>query len=54
MMAAAVARASNEGMKRGSTVVIPGRWTKLIAFAAELPPGRMALEVNRGLPEAYL
>jgi len=27
---------------------------KLIAFAGELPPRRMALEVNRGLLEAYL
>ena len=49
MTAAAVARAGYEGMKRGSAVVIPGLWNKLIAFAGELPPRRIALEVNRWL-----
>ena len=52
-MKAAVARAGYEGMKRGSTVVIPGLWNKLIAFAGELPPRRIALEVNRWLLGAY-
>lgn len=52
MTAAAVARAGYEGMKRGSTSVIPGLWAKIIAFAGELPPRRIALEVNRWLLEA--
>jgi len=51
--AAAVARAGYEGMKRGSTVMIPGLWNKLIAFAGELPPRRIALEVNRWLLGAH-
>jgi short-subunit dehydrogenase len=45
--AAAVARAGYRGMMRGSTVVIPGLLTKLLAFAGELPPRWIALEVNR-------
>ena len=53
MTAVAVARAGYEGMKRGSTVVIPDLWTKLIAFAGELPPRRIALEVNRWLLGAH-
>jgi uncharacterized protein len=47
MTAAAVARAGYEGMKRQSMVVIPGFLTKTIALAGELPPRRIALEVNR-------
>jgi short-subunit dehydrogenase len=47
MTAAAVARAGYRGMKRQSTVVIPGLMTKAIAFAGGLPPRRLALEVNR-------
>jgi short-subunit dehydrogenase len=47
MTAAAVARAGYEGMKRHSTVVIPGLLTKILAFAGELPPRRIAVEVNR-------
>jgi uncharacterized protein len=47
MTAAAVARAGYDGMKRQSMVVIPGLMTKLLAFAGELPPRRIALEVNR-------
>ena len=47
MTAAAVARAGYAGMKRRSTVVIPGLLTKLLSFAGELPPRRIALEVNR-------
>jgi len=53
MTAAAVARAGYEGMKRDSTVVIPALWNKLIAFAGELPPRRIALEVNRRLLGAH-
>jgi short-subunit dehydrogenase len=53
MTAAAVARAGYVGMKRGATVVIPGLWNKLIAFAGELPPRRIALEVNRWLLGQY-
>ncbi len=45
--AAAVARAGYRGMMRGSGVVIPGVVAKLLAFAGELPPRRIALEVNR-------
>jgi uncharacterized protein len=47
MTAAAVARAGYEGMKRQSMVVIPGFLTKTLAIAGELPPRRIALEVNR-------
>jgi short-subunit dehydrogenase len=47
MTAAAVARAGYEGMKRQSMVVIPGFFTKTLALAGELPPRRIALEVNR-------
>lgn len=47
MTAAAVARAGCEGMKRQSTVVIPGLLSKIVAFAGELPPRRIAVEVNR-------
>jgi short-subunit dehydrogenase len=47
MTAAAVARAGYEGMKRQSMVVIPGFLTKALALAGQLPPRRIALEVNR-------
>src|SRR5262245_40850668 len=47
MTAAAVARAGYRGMKRQSMVVIPGAMTKALALAGELPPRRIALEVNR-------
>ena len=47
MSADVVARAGYRGMQRGSSVVIPGLLTKLLAFAGELPPRRIALEVNR-------
>ncbi len=43
----AVARAGYHGMKRGARVVLPGLSTKILAFAGELPPRRIALEVNR-------
>jgi short-subunit dehydrogenase len=49
MTAAAVARAGYEGMKRGASSVIPGLWAKVLAFTGELPPRRIALEVNRWL-----
>jgi hypothetical protein len=42
-----LARAGYEGMKRQSMVVIPGFLTKALALAGELPPRRIALEVNR-------
>jgi uncharacterized protein len=42
-----VARAGYRAMMRGSTVRIPGVLTKLIAFAGELPPRRIAVAVNR-------
>ena len=47
MTAAAVARAGYEGMRRQSTVVIPGLLPKILALAGELPPRRIAVEVNR-------
>jgi hypothetical protein len=47
--AAAVARAGYRGMKRGRTAVVPGVMTKILAIAGELPPRRIALEVNRFL-----
>jgi short-subunit dehydrogenase len=47
MPAAAVARARYRGMMRGSGVVIPGVLAKVLAFAGELPPRRIALELNR-------
>lgn len=47
MTAAAVARAGYRGMMRGSGVVIPGIVAKVLAVAGELPPRRIALEVNR-------
>jgi hypothetical protein len=36
-------------MMRGSSVVIPGIVAKILAVAGELPPRRIALEVNRML-----
>lgn len=45
--AADVARAGYRGMKKGTTVVIPGLLTKVLALAGEIPPRRIALEVNR-------
>lgn len=47
MEAAAVALAGYRAMKRGAAVVIPGGMAKILAFAGELPPRRIALEVNR-------
>jgi short-subunit dehydrogenase len=47
MTAAAVARAGYDGMKRQSMVVIPGLMTRILELAGELPPRRIALEVNR-------
>ena len=47
MTAAAVARAGYQGMQHQSTVVIPGVLSKIVAFAGELPPRRIAVEINR-------
>jgi uncharacterized protein len=47
MTAAAVARAGDRGMMRRAGVAIPGMSAKLLAFAGELPPRRIALEINR-------
>ncbi|HEU5323672.1 MAG TPA: SDR family oxidoreductase [Methylomirabilota bacterium] len=49
MSARDVARAGYRGVQRGRAVVIPGVLAKVLAFAGELPPRRMALEVNRWL-----
>jgi short-subunit dehydrogenase len=49
LSAAEVARAGYRGMMRGSMVVIPGLLSKLMALSGELPPRRVALEVNRVL-----
>ena len=46
---ATVARAGYRAMRRGRAAVIPGWTTKLMAFAGELPPRRIALAVNRFL-----
>ena len=45
----AVARAGYRGMMRGARVVLPGLSTKILALTGELPPRRVALEVNRML-----
>ena len=45
----AVAVAGYRGFKRKRSVVIPGLLNKIIALAGELPPRRLALEVNRWL-----
>jgi short-subunit dehydrogenase len=45
----AVAKAGYRGMMRKTTVVVPGLTAKLLAFAGELPPRRIVLEVNRWL-----
>jgi uncharacterized protein len=47
MSAHAVAAAGYRGLKRGVDVVIPGLFAKLLAFAGELPPRWIALQVNR-------
>jgi short-subunit dehydrogenase len=44
-----VARAGYRAMMGGRRVAIPGVATKLLAFAGELPPRGIALEVNRWL-----
>ena len=45
--ARAVAQAGYLGMKQGRSVVIPGLVNKLLALGGELPPRRIALEINR-------
>jgi uncharacterized protein len=47
MSAAVVARAGYDGILRQATEVVPGLMTKVVALAGELPPRRIALEVNR-------
>ena len=47
MSAAVVARAGYDGILRQVTEVVPGFMTKVMALAGELPPRRIALEVNR-------
>jgi uncharacterized protein len=49
MTAGAVAMAGYRGLMRGRGVVIPGLIPKILAFAGELPPRSIALEVNRFL-----
>jgi short-subunit dehydrogenase len=44
-----VAAAGYRGMMRGQRAVLPGLMTKLLAFAGELTPRTVALEVNRYL-----
>jgi short-subunit dehydrogenase len=44
-----VARAGYRAMMSGRRAVIPGLGTKLLAFAGELPPRAIALEVNHWL-----
>ena len=46
MSADKVARLAYNGIMKGKTVVIPGFINKLLAFAGELPPRRIALEIN--------
>jgi short-subunit dehydrogenase len=47
--AKAVAKAGYRAMMSGRRAVIPGLGTKLLAFAGELPPRAIALEVNHWL-----
>jgi short-subunit dehydrogenase len=54
MNAAAVARAGVEGMRQQSMVVIPGVITKALDIAGELPPRRIALEINRLLWKPHI
>jgi hypothetical protein len=49
MTARSVAKAGYRGMMGGRGVVIPGVTAKIFAFAGELPPRRIALEVNNFL-----
>jgi len=44
-----VAKQGYEGLMRGRGVVIPGMLSKLLAFAGEMPPRRIALAVNERL-----
>jgi len=46
---AMVAKQGYEGLMRGRSVVIPGMLTKVLAFAGELPPRRIALAINERL-----
>ena len=47
MEAREVARAGYQGMRRGSSVVVPGLLNKLMAYSPGLGPPAIALEINR-------
>lgn len=47
MEAHTVARQGYRGMQRGRPIVIPGLLAKVLSLAGELPPRRIALEINR-------
>lgn len=49
MDAKTVAQAAVRGLLAGRRTVLPGLLTKILAFAGELPPRAIALEVNRFL-----
>ncbi len=49
MSAAGVARAGYRGMQWGLSAVVPGVLAKVLALGGELPPRRIALEINRWL-----
>lgn len=44
-----MAECGYRGIMKGKMVVIPGWVNKLLAFAGELPPRRIALEINAWL-----
>ena len=43
------ARAGYKAMQKGKMTIVPGLINKLLAFSGELPPRRIALEINRWL-----
>lgn len=47
-----IARSVCRGIKSHRSVVLPGLLTKLLAFAGEVPPRRVALEINNLLLKA--
>jgi short-subunit dehydrogenase len=49
LSARAVAAAGYRAINLGSSVAVPGWFNKLLAIAGELPPRRIALEINRFL-----
>lgn len=44
-----VAKAGYQAMKKGRTICVPGFLTRLLAVGAQIPPRRIALEINRML-----